>query len=61
MVEKNSERKAFQSTFIFRCATQCERMPFVLGDARNVDENVIAGPIIKVRRSLDDQVNDFRW
>lgn len=35
-------------------------MPLVLGDSRNVDENVIPRAMAEMRRPLNDEVNDFR-
>lgn len=46
-------------TLLFWCAAYSKRMPFVFGDAGNVDEDVITGSKIEVWRSLDDKVSNL--
>lgn len=40
---------------------QCERMPFVFRNGRNIDENIIARAKVEMRRTFDDQMRHFRW
>lgn len=48
------EIKQLHVTFLFSGTAQREGMPFVLGNGRNVNKNIVAWTKEEMRRSLDD-------
>lgn len=46
-------------TFLFRCTADGEGVPLIFCDGRDVDEDVVARAVVKMWRSLNNQMSHF--